>query len=275
MFFSGEEDFQIEFKPIRLTTNSTTTISPEEIEIESSKIINEVQNTISGIIKDVVASRQNDTNLQNYDDIVRLINDKIPSDIAIKSLELDKGLLKDKIRETVGEILTDGEKESVVRLKNRTEDGEGRIDEDVINQKEREEEDNAVEDMILLNSRVPTTTATTSTSVLQTTTTATRPTASEAKTSSLTPSKTTGTTDSVSLTSSTTLSSVFTTPSVASKVSPTAFTTTTTSTTTSSASASAEDYEEQIFESQPGDYIDIPNLPPFDATKGILFITKS
>ena len=99
-----------------------TTLSPEQFEAESSKIINEVQNTISGIIKNVVASKQNETQEQNLDDIVRQINEAIPSEIALKALEVDETELKSKIKETVGELLTDREIESVVRLRNKTRD---------------------------------------------------------------------------------------------------------------------------------------------------------
>ena len=123
------------------TSTSTTTISPQEFEKESTRIINEVQNTISGIIKNVVASKQNESKEQNLDDVIRLINEAIPEDVALKALKVDEKELKNKIVETVGGILTNQEIERVVRLRNRTQ--------------ELEETFNLV-DMPLLNDRVTT-----------------------------------------------------------------------------------------------------------------------
>jgi hypothetical protein len=54
------------------------------------------------------------------EDIVKLIKDSIPSDIAMKSLKVNEKELQSKIRETVGELLTDKEIQSVVRLRNNT-----------------------------------------------------------------------------------------------------------------------------------------------------------
>ena len=100
----------------------STTLSTEEFELESSKIINEVQNTISGVIKNVLAAKQNETgdNTSDLDDVIQAINAAIPSDIVIKTLEVinDKEL-KEKIKETVGELLTEKEIESVVNLRNK------------------------------------------------------------------------------------------------------------------------------------------------------------
>ena len=97
-----------------------TTLSPLDYENESAKVIEEVKNTISGIIKEVVASNQNSSKNSSFEDIVKLIKDSIPSDIAIKSLKVNEKELQSKIRETVGEILTDREIQSVVRLRNNT-----------------------------------------------------------------------------------------------------------------------------------------------------------
>jgi hypothetical protein len=96
------------------------TLSTIEYENESAKVIEEVKNTISSIIKEVVASNQNSTNNSSLEDIVKLIKDSIPSDIAIKSLKVNEKELQSKIRETVGELLTEKEIQSVVRLRNNT-----------------------------------------------------------------------------------------------------------------------------------------------------------
>jgi hypothetical protein len=132
-FSNQDEQFPKSTSKIPLLPNLTTsltmkkqssTLSPLDYENESSKVIEEVKNTISGIIKEVVASNENSAQNSSFEDIVKLIKDSIPSDIAIKSLKVNEKELQSKIRETVGEILTDKEIQSVVRLRNNTKQNE-------------------------------------------------------------------------------------------------------------------------------------------------------
>ena len=92
-----------------------------DFESESNKVINEVKNTISGIIKDVLSSRDK-TNLteNNFDNIVQKIREKVPTDVKIKTGQVDEKELQDRIKETVGKILTEEEIKSVVQLRNIT-----------------------------------------------------------------------------------------------------------------------------------------------------------
>ena len=92
-----------------------------DFESESNKVINEVKNTISGIIKDVLSSRDK-TNVEenNFDNIVQKIREKVPTDVKIKTGQVDEKELQDRIKETVGKILTEEEIKSVVQLRNIT-----------------------------------------------------------------------------------------------------------------------------------------------------------
>ena len=93
----------------------------KDFESESNKVINEVKNTISGIIKDVLSS-QDKTNVteNNFDNIVQRIREKVPTDVKIKTGQVDEKELQDRIKETVGKILTEEEIKSVVQLRNIT-----------------------------------------------------------------------------------------------------------------------------------------------------------
>ena len=101
------------------TIQQSTDIELEDFENESNKVINEVKNTISGIIKDVLSSQNNtDVTENNLDNIVQEIREKVPADVRIKTGQVDEKELQDKIKETVGKILTEEEIKSVVQLRN-------------------------------------------------------------------------------------------------------------------------------------------------------------
>ena len=91
----------------------------EDFENESNKVINEVKNTISGIIKDVLSAREKSNGTENnFEDIVQKIREKVPTDVKIKTSQVDEKELQDRIKETVGKILTEDEIKSVVQLRN-------------------------------------------------------------------------------------------------------------------------------------------------------------
>ena len=79
----------------------------------------------------MLAAKQNESSedaaSQDLDDVIKAINAAIPSDTVIKALEvINDAELKEKIKETVGELLTEKEIESVVNLRNKSK--EPRID---------------------------------------------------------------------------------------------------------------------------------------------------
>eukprot|EP00092_Neocalanus_flemingeri_P053981 GFUD01063549.1.p1 GENE.GFUD01063549.1~~GFUD01063549.1.p1 ORF type:complete len:710 (+),score=164.27 GFUD01063549.1:729-2858(+) len=107
------------FKIPKPTVQQSTEPEFENFESESSKVINEVKNTISGIIKDVLSAQEKSNGTRNnFDDIVQKIREKVPTDVKIKSSQVNEKELQDKIKETVGKILTEDEIKSVVQLRN-------------------------------------------------------------------------------------------------------------------------------------------------------------
>ena len=86
---------------------------------ESIQVINEVKNTIASIIKDVISQEKSDDEREkesNIDKIVEKIKEKVPDEVKIKTSQVDEKELQDKIKETVGKILTDDEINSIVEL---------------------------------------------------------------------------------------------------------------------------------------------------------------
>jgi len=93
----------------------------EDFEQESNQVINEVKNTISGIIKDVLSAQdKSDVTADDFDNIVKEIKEKVPTDVKLKTTQIDERELQEKIKETVGKILTEEEIKSVVLLRNIT-----------------------------------------------------------------------------------------------------------------------------------------------------------
>ena len=77
-----------------------------------------MKNTISSVIKDVLSQKNTDESKNNLENIVAIIKEKVPNDVKIKTSEVDDQELQNKIKETVGKILTDEEINSIVQLRN-------------------------------------------------------------------------------------------------------------------------------------------------------------
>ena len=96
-------------------------LQDNNFENESIQVINEVKNTIASIIKDVISQEKSDDEREkesNIDKIVEKIKEKVPDEVKIKTSQVDEKELQDKIKETVGKILTDDEINSIVELRN-------------------------------------------------------------------------------------------------------------------------------------------------------------
>ena len=88
----------------------------EKYENESIEVIK----SISSIIKDVLNKEKDTKAKSDFDNIVQKIQNKVPTDVKIKTPQIDNSELQKKITETVGNILTDDEIESIVLLRNVT-----------------------------------------------------------------------------------------------------------------------------------------------------------
>ena len=76
--------------------------------------------SISSIIKDVLNKEKETQGKSDFDNIVQKIKNQVPKDVKIKTPQIDNSELQKKITETVGNILTDDEIESIVLLRNVT-----------------------------------------------------------------------------------------------------------------------------------------------------------
>ena len=99
-------------------------VPDNDFQNESIQVINEVKNTIASIIKDVISQEKEDSDEKrreedkNIELIVQKIKEKVPDEVKIKTTKVDEKELQDKIKETVGKILTDDEINSIVQLRN-------------------------------------------------------------------------------------------------------------------------------------------------------------
>ena len=66
----------------------------------------------------MLSQKSTDESKNNLENIVETIKDKVPIAVKIKTSEVDDQELQNKIKETVGKILTDEEINSIVQLRN-------------------------------------------------------------------------------------------------------------------------------------------------------------
>ena len=66
----------------------------------------------------MLSQKSTDDSKNNLENIVETIKDKVPNAVKIKTSEVDDQELQNKIKETVGKILTDEEINSIVQLRN-------------------------------------------------------------------------------------------------------------------------------------------------------------
>ena len=66
----------------------------------------------------MLSQKSTDESKNNLENIVETIKDKVPNAVKIKTSEVDDQELQNKIKETVGKILTDEEINSIVQLRN-------------------------------------------------------------------------------------------------------------------------------------------------------------
>ena len=66
----------------------------------------------------MLSQKSTDDSKNNLENIVETIKDKVPIAVKIKTSEVDDQELQNKIKETVGKILTDEEINSIVQLRN-------------------------------------------------------------------------------------------------------------------------------------------------------------
>ena len=107
------------------TINTTPTLVVPQIidqrpqqkyENESIQVIK----SISSIIKDVINQEKDTQAKSDFDNIVQKIKNQVPKDVKLSTPQIDNSELLAKITETVGNILTDEEIESIVLLRNNT-----------------------------------------------------------------------------------------------------------------------------------------------------------
>ena len=107
------------------TINTTPTLVVPQIidqrpqqkyENESIQVIK----SISSIIKDVINQEKDTQGKSDFDNIVQKIKNQVPKDVKLSTPQIDNSELLAKITETVGNILTDEEIESIVLLRNNT-----------------------------------------------------------------------------------------------------------------------------------------------------------
>ena len=88
----------------------------QKYENESIQVIK----SISSIIKDVINQEKDTQAKSDFDNIVQKIKNQVPKDVKLSTPQIDNSELLAKITETVGNILTDEEIESIVLLRNTT-----------------------------------------------------------------------------------------------------------------------------------------------------------
>jgi len=99
-------------------STESSLFKPEVFQNESIQVINEVKNTISSVIKDVLSKEKLNSTKTDIDNLVQKIRDNVPDDVKIKTSIVDDEELQSRIKETVGKILTDEEISSIVQLRN-------------------------------------------------------------------------------------------------------------------------------------------------------------
>ena len=88
----------------------------QKYENESIQVIK----SISSIIKDVINQEKDTQGKSDFDNIVQKIKNQVPKDVKLSTPQIDNSELLAKITETVGNLLTDEEIESIVLLRNTT-----------------------------------------------------------------------------------------------------------------------------------------------------------
>ena len=101
-----------------LESSEASSFKPKVFQNESIQVINEVKNTISSVIKDVLSKEKLNDTKTDINNLVQKIRDNVPDDVKIKTSIVDDEELQNRIKETVGKILTDEEISSIVQLRN-------------------------------------------------------------------------------------------------------------------------------------------------------------
>ena len=112
------------FVSAQIINTTPTLLVPEIIdERPKQKYENEsiqVIKSISSIIKDVINQEKDTQGKSDFDNIVQKIQNQVPKDVKLSTPQIDNSELLAKITETVGNLLTDEEIESIVLLRNTT-----------------------------------------------------------------------------------------------------------------------------------------------------------